>query len=98
VQLPVMDGWEVMEELKSDKATRHIPVHVMSALEVKKESRLQGAVDFINKPIAFEQMRNMFVKLETALNKGPKRILIIEENPKHAKALSYFLETYNISA
>ncbi|RYE28701.1 MAG: response regulator, partial [Sphingobacteriaceae bacterium] len=31
IQLPVKDGWEVMEELKSNPATRHIPVHIMSS-------------------------------------------------------------------
>lgn len=98
IQLPVMDGWEVMHELKSDIATKHIPVHIMSSLEAKRESRLQGAVDFINKPIAFDQMRQMFAKIEAALNKNPKRVLIVEENTKHAKALSYFLESYNVTA
>lgn len=98
IQLPVMDGWEVMEELKSDSQTRHIPVHVMSSLEVKRESRLQGAVDFINKPVAMEQMKLIFEKLEAALSKSPKRVLIVEENTKHAQALSQFLEDYNVSA
>lgn len=98
IQLPVMDGWEVMEELKSDSQTRHIPVHVMSSLEVKRESRMHGAVDFINKPVAIEQMKLIFEKLETALSKSPKRVLIVEENTKHAKALSHFLEDYNVSA
>lgn len=98
IQLPVMDGWEVMEELKSNSQTRHIPVHVMSSLEVKRESRMHGAVDFINKPVAIEQMKQIFEKLESALSKSPKRVLIVEENAKHAKALSHFLEDYNVSA
>lgn len=98
IQLPVMDGWEVMEELKSNRETRHIPVHVMSSLEVKRESRMHGAVDFINKPVATEQMKVIFEKLEAALHKSPKRVLIVEENAKHAQALSHFLEDYNVSA
>lgn len=98
IQLPVMDGWEVMEELKSNNQTRHIPVHVMSSLEVKRESRMHGAVDFINKPVATEQMRLIFEKLEAAFSKSSKRVLIVEENTKHAKALSHFLEDYNVSA
>jgi CheY-like chemotaxis protein/CHASE3 domain sensor protein/putative methionine-R-sulfoxide reductase with GAF domain len=98
IQLPVLDGWEVMEELKSNSDTRHIPVHVMSSLEVKRESRMHGAVDFINKPVATEQMKQIFDKLEAAVNKSPKRVLIVEENAKHAKALSQFLEDYNVAA
>jgi len=97
IQLPVKDGWQVMEELKSNPATRHIPVHIMSSLEVKKESLLKGAVDFINKPVALEHMAQIFQKLEHALTKGPKKVLIVEENKQHAQALSYFLSNYNIN-
>ncbi|MBB5437191.1 signal transduction histidine kinase/DNA-binding response OmpR family regulator/CHASE3 domain sensor protein [Pedobacter sp. AK017] len=96
IQLPVKDGWQVMEELKSNPLTRPIPVHIMSSLEVKKESLLKGAVDFINKPVALEQMQQIFQKLELALSRHPKKVLIVEENKQHAEALSYFLSNYNI--
>ena len=96
IQLPIKDGWQVMEELKANPATRPIPVHIMSSLEVKKESLLMGAVDFINKPFALEHMQQIFQKLETALSRHPKKVLIVEENEQHAKALSYFLSNSNI--
>jgi signal transduction histidine kinase/DNA-binding response OmpR family regulator/CHASE3 domain sensor protein len=96
IQLPVKDGWQVMEELKANPITRPIPVHIMSSLEVKKESLLKGAVDFINKPVALEHMQQIFQKLEHALSRHPKKVLIVEENQQHAKALSYFLSNYNI--
>ena len=98
IQLPVKDGWEVMEELKSHPQTRPIPVHIMSSHEVKKESLMKGAVDFINKPVAFEQMQEIFRKIEQVVSKTHKKVLIVEENTRHAKALSYFLETFNVNA
>ncbi len=98
IQLPVKDGWEVMEELKSNPTTKHIPVHIMSSMEVKRESLLKGAVDFINKPIALNDMNQIFKKLEDALSRHPKKVMIIEENPKHAKALGYFLSNFNINS
>jgi len=98
IQLPVMDGWEVMEALKTSPLTRHIPVHIMSSLEAKRESLVKGAVDFINKPVAAEHMTEMFKKLEDALNRSPKKVLIIEENQKHAQALAYFLESFNVTS
>ncbi|QIY90240.1 response regulator [Chryseobacterium gallinarum] len=97
VQLPVKDGWEVMDELKSDPDTRAIPVHMMSVLHLKKESLMKGAVDFINKPVALDKMTDVFGKIEEALKKGPQKVLIVEENAKHASALSYFLSNFNIS-
>ncbi|RZK59494.1 MAG: response regulator [Pedobacter sp.] len=96
IQLPVKDGWQVMEELKSNPKTRPIPVHIMSSLSVKRESLLKGAVDFIDKPVALDHMKQIFEKLEDALSRHPKKVLIVEENQQHAKALSYFLSSSNI--
>lgn len=98
IQLPVMSGWEVMDALKADPQTRHIPVHIMSSHKLKNESLMKGAVDFVDKPMAYEQMHEVFKKIEYVLNRNPKKVLIIEDNPKHAKALAYFLETFNINS
>jgi signal transduction histidine kinase/DNA-binding response OmpR family regulator/CHASE3 domain sensor protein len=97
IQLPVKSGWEVMDELKAHPETRHIPVHIMSSHQVKTESLMKGAVDFINKPVAFEQMHEVFRKIEYILTHHPKKVLIVEENAKHAKALAYFLETFDVN-
>ncbi len=96
IQLPVKNGWEVMEDLKNSSKTRHIPVHIMSSFQAKKESISKGAIDFINKPIALEHMDQMFQKIEDALNRNAQKVLIVEENSKHAAALSYFLHNFNI--
>ncbi|WP_234734569.1 response regulator [Tellurirhabdus bombi] len=98
IQLPVLSGWEVMDALKADPRTRHIPVHIMSSHSLKNESLLKGAIDFVNKPMAFEQMHDVFKKIEYVLNRNSKKVLIVEDNPKHAKALAYFLETFNINS
>lgn len=98
IQLPVKSGWDVMDELKKNSKTRHIPVHIMSSLQAKKESLKKGAIDFINKPIALEQMGKIFSRIEEALNRNSQKVLIVEENPKHAAALSIFLNNFNITS
>ncbi|HTM66263.1 MAG TPA: response regulator [Flavipsychrobacter sp.] len=97
IQLPIKSGWDVMEELKSDSSIRHIPVHIMSSHTVRKESLQKGAIDFINKPVAFEKMQDIFNKIEQVIQKENRKVLIIEENPKHAKALAYFLDSFDVS-
>ena len=97
IQLPVMDGWQVMEALKSNPETKPIPVHIMSSFKVKQESLLKGAVDFINKPFALNQLQDIFKKMESALSRSPKKVLIVEENNQHAKALSFYLTTNKIN-
>ncbi len=98
IELPVKSGWEVMEELKAHRQTRHIPVHIMSSHKVRQESLLKGAVNFLDKPVAFEQIPEVFRRIEQIVNKESKKVLIIEDNPKHARALSFFLESYNINS
>jgi len=98
IQLPIKSGWEVIEELKANWQTKHIPVHMMSSHKMKQESLLKGAVNFLDKPVAFEQIPEIFRRIEHIVNKESQKVLIIEDNPKHAKALAYFLETYNINS
>ena len=98
IQLPVKDGWQVMEELKNDPRTRPIPVHIMSSMEAKKESLMKGAVDFISKPVDPESMQSIFEKMEFVLQRSAKKVLILEENAKHAKALAYFLSSYQVNS
>lgn len=98
LELPIMNGWEVMEKLKSDPATQHIPVHIMSSHQVPDgEPMAKGAIDFISKPVAFDQIKEVFGKLELVLNNSPKKVLIVEESERHALALAYFLEKYGIT-
>src|SRR5690606_11370542 len=98
IQLPVKNGWEVMDEMKNNSIIRHIPVHIMSSLKMKKESLMKGAINIINKPVALEQMGQIFQKIEEGLNRHAQKVLIVEENPKHAEALSYFLNNFDITS
>jgi len=98
IQLPVKNGWQVMDELKQDPQTRHIPVHIISSFEVKNESLQKGAIDFASKAAAFENMDSIFSKIEYVLNRSSKKVLIVEDNNKHAEALSYFLSTHDLNS
>lgn len=98
IELPVRSGWEVMEDLKTDTATRHIPVHIMSSHKLRQESLLKGAVNFLDKPVAYEQIPDVFRRIEQIVNREAQKILIIEDNSKHAEALSFFLGSNNIKS
>jgi signal transduction histidine kinase/DNA-binding response OmpR family regulator/CHASE3 domain sensor protein len=98
IQLPIISGWDVMDKLKANPKTRHIPVHIMSSHKLKNQSLMKGAVDFIDKPVALEKMQEIFKKIEYVLSRNAKKVLIVEDNPQHAKALAYFLETFQINS
>jgi len=96
IQLPVKNGWEVMEELKKDPQTRPIPVHIISSFEVKNESLMKGAVNFMSKGMAFEHMDEVFERIEALLGKNARKVVIVEDNTRHAQALAYFLGAHNL--
>jgi two-component system, cell cycle response regulator DivK len=59
IQLPGMDGWELTRRLKTNFATRHIPVIAVTAYGVAGDRRLAetvGAVDFVEKPISTTEL------------------------------------------
>jgi two-component system phosphate regulon response regulator PhoB len=53
IMMPGLDGWETLERLKTDEATRDIPVVIFSARELSRGnsmSRERGAEEFMRKP------------------------------------------------
>jgi len=57
IRLPVMDGWTVLDRLKHDPNTRHIPVHTISAEEGQQRSLQLGAIAYLQKPVTREVNR-----------------------------------------
>ncbi len=59
LNMPKMDGWEVLKLLKSDPATREIPVAIFSVrtdLKDKIFGLQRGAVDYISKPFQYDRL------------------------------------------
>jgi two-component system cell cycle response regulator DivK len=59
IQLPGMDGWELTRRLKSNFATRHIPIVAMTAYGVtgdEEHALAAGAVEFVVKPISTTEL------------------------------------------
>ena len=81
IMLPVMDGWAVLKRLKANPQTKHIPVHMMSAGEVKGERALQeGAIGFLKKPIEKDQLDEAFNILNSGhITYNFKTVLLIED-------------------
>jgi signal transduction histidine kinase/CheY-like chemotaxis protein len=96
IELPVKNGWEVMELLKNDPLTKNIPVHVMSSYPPEKGKLGKNSSEFLNKPVEFEKIREIFQKFNQSTLRSSRKVLIIEENSIHSKALAYFLENYEL--
>ncbi|STY31269.1 sensory box histidine kinase/response regulator [Legionella wadsworthii] len=77
--LPDMDGWRILDTLKENPATRHIPVHIISADEESFRGYRHGAKTFLVKPVTDEKLQEMFEIIKNFSNKEIKQLLIIED-------------------
>lgn len=80
IRLPGMDGYAVLNELKEDTRTRHIPVHIVSVEEASTESLRKGAVGHAVKPLSQESLEETFRRLEQVSTDEPKRVLLVEDD------------------
>ena len=80
IMLPGMNGWSVLNILKNNPKLRHIPVHIMSALEENTEALQKGAVGFLSKPVNKKDMNDVFKKIESFNKNSIKNLLLIEDD------------------
>ncbi len=80
IGLPGINGWEVMERLKENPATRHIPVHFISGSDESTEALKLGAIGYLTKPVSIDKMREAFDRIEDVISRPMKRLLVIEDD------------------
>ncbi len=85
--LPGINGHAVLLELKANPSLRHIPVHIISAKERSLEPIREGAVEYLMKPVAKEDLEEAFNRIENFVNRKIKNLLIIEDNENSRKAM-----------
>ncbi|MBU1564727.1 MAG: response regulator [Proteobacteria bacterium] len=88
INLPGIDGWVVLESLKDNPATRHIPVHFMSADDPVPEAFSKGAIGYLTKPVSQEDLEQALAVLESIIDKDVKDLLLIEDNANQRQAIS----------
>ena len=87
MDLPGIDGHQVLLELKENSSLRHIPVHIISANERSLEPIKEGAVEYLMKPIDKKDLEEAFNRIELFVNRRIKTLLIIEDNENSRKAM-----------
>jgi len=95
--LPDIDGLQVLEQLKNNLKTRHIPVHVLSAKDKKVESLNLGAFNYLDKPTEAATITSVLEDSFGKLTKDVKKILLVEDDNNAQIAVKHLLETPDIN-
>lgn len=96
IGLPGIDGYKVLEKLKGNAKTRHIPVHFISAADRDIEVFKMGAVGYLTKPVNKEMLDNLFNRIESILSKPVKKLLIVEDETIMRKSIINLMRNENI--
>jgi signal transduction histidine kinase/DNA-binding response OmpR family regulator/HAMP domain-containing protein len=80
VHLPDVDGWRVLDSLKIDLATRHIPVHIITVDEDPEPALSHGAFGFVTKDETKESLHRAFDELKQFIERPVKNLLLVEDD------------------
>ncbi|MEQ9526128.1 MAG: response regulator [Thalassobaculum sp.] len=78
IGLPDTDGWALLDRLKHDPATRHIPVHIISVQEQRPYGLRMGAFGFTGKPAEREELLASFARLKEFCERRERRLLLVD--------------------
>jgi HAMP domain-containing protein/CheY-like chemotaxis protein/signal transduction histidine kinase len=91
VYLPDMMGWTVLNHLKQDPATRHIPVQMLTLDEDRHHGLTRGAFSFVTKPTTPQGLEVALSRIKEYASPRRKRLLVVEDNPAEQLSIQELL-------
>jgi signal transduction histidine kinase/DNA-binding response OmpR family regulator len=95
IKLPDHSGLSVLDRLKQDPRTRHIPVHVCSATESQQTALAMGAAGYMMKPVPYEQLSAALTEMHERFTRL-RRLLVVEDDPVQRAAIEALLRTESV--
>jgi CheY-like chemotaxis protein len=90
--LPDMLGWTVLNHLKQDPATRHIPVQIISVEEERLQGIGHGAFSYLIKPATTDELKKAFNRVMQYAQSRQRRLLIVEDNELERQSIVELLK------
>ncbi|MFF7110402.1 response regulator [Pseudomonas sichuanensis] len=88
MRLPDHSGLTVLQRLKEQAGTRHIPVHIISVEDRVEAAMHMGAVGYAVKPTSRDELKAVFARLEAKLTQKLKHILLVEDDDLQRESIA----------
>jgi CheY-like chemotaxis protein len=86
-ELQGVDGLTVLDQLKRNPETRHIPVHLASNDDQRQDAMRLGAVQYVEKPVSKEALEAAFSQISGFLDKKEHSLLVVEDDDSQRQAI-----------
>jgi CheY-like chemotaxis protein/signal transduction histidine kinase/CHASE3 domain sensor protein len=96
VGLPDQSGLALLDRLKRDVETRHIPVHVVSGSDHTQTALALGAIGYLVKPVKREELAGVLDALASKLSSSSRRVLIVEDDDVQRDAVGRLLASGDV--
>ena len=91
VFLPDMLGWTVLNQLKRNPDTRHIPVQILTIEDERQYGLERGAFAFMTKAVTTDNLEEAFDRLKSFTNTRMRQLLVVEDDPAEQLSVSELL-------
>src|SRR3546814_886587 len=96
IGLPDHTGLSVLDRIKRDMRTRHIPVHVVSVSDDTHTALAYGAIGYVMKPVKRGELVKILEGLETRFAQRMRRVLVIEDDARQLESLRLLLASRDV--
>jgi CheY-like chemotaxis protein len=87
IGLPDMMGWTILDRLKHDPLTRHIPVHIISGDEDRRRGLALGAMTYLEKSVSREGLARAFGVIGESANRRIRKLLVVSDSPAECEVI-----------
>jgi hypothetical protein len=91
MNLPDHSGLSVLDRLKRDPRTRHVPVHVVSVADLSQQALAMGAAGYLLKPVQRDQVISALRSIKQRFTRRVRRILVVEDDEVQRQSLHSLL-------
>lgn len=98
VGLPDHSGLSVLDRIKQDSRTRHIPVHIVSASDYSQTALSLGAIGYMLKPVKRDELQQALNSIEVRMTQRIRRVLLVEDDEVQLESLKLLIESRDVKA
>ncbi len=96
LMLPDMDGWVILDRLRRNPDTMHIPVQIISAQADVDPGKRMGAVGYLCKPVSRSDMDQALQDVAAVLERGTERLLVVDADEAERQEIVALLEAGDV--